>query len=138
MNTGEIIVSTLERAAEACSDPAPLVYERLFSACPQVESLFQLDTDGGVRGAMLQTAFDCLIDLAGEGRTAPSILMAERMNHDSYGVPSDTFEIFFEAIRDTVRELNGAAWDSVRERAWNDLLDRLGQQVYVPADAGRN
>ncbi len=122
---GVIVIDTLERAAQACADPAPPVYRRLFAMHPEFESMFSLDTDGGVRGSMLQTAFDCLIDLAGEGRAAPAILTSERMNHDGYGVPPETFEWFFGAIRDTVRDLNGQAWQDREESAWAVLLDRL-------------
>lgn len=127
-----IILETLERAGEACEDPAPLIYSRLFQAHPEFERLFALDTDGGVRGSMLQTAIDCLVDMAAQGPTAPAILASERLNHYSYGVPADRFESFFEAIRDTVRELNGKAWKPPEEAAWRSLLER----VRAPADEG--
>ena len=126
---GTIIIETLERAAEVCEDPSGRVYERLFRAHPEFETLFALDTDGGVRGSMLQTAFDCLIDLAGEGRTAPAILSSERMNHYSYGVPAETFESFFAAIRDTVCELNGEAWGDRQAREWSRLLRRVDAEI---------
>jgi len=124
-NGQAIIVETLEHAGRVCEDPTTLIYERLFAMHPEFEGLFSLDTDGGVRGSMLQTAFECLIDLAGEGRTASAILASERMNHDGYGVPTDTFAWFFEAIRDTVRDLNADAWQHREESAWAGLLDRL-------------
>lgn len=120
-----IIAGTLDRAATACEDPTALIYDRLFAMHPEFETLFSLDTDGGVRGAMLQTAIDCLIDLAGEGRSASAILASERMNHDGYGVPPDTFAWFFGAIRDTVRELNANDWTAAEEAAWSELLGRL-------------
>jgi branched-chain amino acid transport system ATP-binding protein len=55
-----LILDTLERASERCADPAPLIYRRLFELRPEFESLFVMDTDGGVRGSMLTTCFNAI------------------------------------------------------------------------------
>jgi hemoglobin-like flavoprotein len=61
------LVDSLGLLSERAGDVTGLVYTRLFAAYPELEDLFLMDTDGGVRGSMLSQAFECLMDLA-EGR----------------------------------------------------------------------
>ena len=77
MSDLDLILQSLEALAEREGDPAPVIYARLFSDHPELETLFLMDTDGGVRGSMLQQCFDCLIDVAEGGIMAPVILGAE-------------------------------------------------------------
>ena len=60
-----IITHTLELAAERCEDPAPLIYERLFDMHPELEELFVMDTDGGVRGSMVESSIEYILDFVG-------------------------------------------------------------------------
>jgi hemoglobin-like flavoprotein len=118
-------MDSLEAYAERYGDPAPEVYRRLFARHPETEALFALDKDGGVRGSMLQQAFDCLIDLSeGEGRVAATIIHAERQNHAFYQVPESIFMGFFEAIRDTLQEGLGEDWTSQNTAAWTEALQK--------------
>lgn len=119
-----LILQSLEALAEREGDPAPVIYARLFADHPDLEALFLMDTDGGVRGSMLQQSFDCLIDVAEGGSLAPVILGAERVNHGTYGVPDNLFDAFFTTIRDCVREAMGADWKAETDAAWSRLLAR--------------
>ncbi len=125
MTQNELILSSLEKASESGGDPTPLIYERLFREFPEMEELFVLDRDGGVRGSMLQHTFECILDMAGERRMAPAFISAERMQHDGYGVPEDTFHAFFEIVRDTVRDLLSDEWTEDMERAWTSLIAEI-------------
>lgn len=118
----QIIEATLARAAEICGDPRDAVYARLFARRPEFEDLFLLDTDGGVRGSMLQQALECLLDLAAGGGATRSIVTSEWQRHEGYGVPAAAFMLFFEAIRDTFREALGTEWSDAAEAAWAELL----------------
>ena len=124
MSDLDLILQSLEALAEREGDPAPVIYTRLFADHPDLEPLFLMDTDGGVRGSMLQQSFDCLIDMAEGGIMAPVILGAERMNHGTYGVPDNLFDAFFTTIRDCVRDAMGSDWTAETEAAWSRLLAR--------------
>ena len=121
----DIIEDSLVRVAEICGDPRDRVYGRLFDRNPEFEMMFIMDSDGGVRGSMLQQAIECLLDFAGPRVTSPSILASERERHFGYGVPEDHFERFLEALRDTVREVIGESWTPVLEEAWASLLEDM-------------
>lgn len=117
------LVDSLGLLSERAGDVTDLIYDRLFKAYPEMEDLFQMDTDGGVRGSMLSQAFECLMDLAGgPGTLAETVIRAERVNHDTYDVPAGMFEVFFDIIRDVTRETAGNDWLSSMETAWTSVL----------------
>jgi hemoglobin-like flavoprotein len=119
---GAAILATLEAVAERHGDPTDAIYMELFNRYPELERLFWLDRDGSLRAAMVQQALECIIDQTGEGRTAATIISAERARHDSYGVPPERFDDFLVAMRDVFRRIMGADWTDAMERAWSALL----------------
>jgi hypothetical protein len=119
----EIIIGTLEHVADQLGDPSAAIYEALFCAHPELERLFALDRDGGVRASMVQHAFECMLDYVGPRLTSPQLIAAARLHHDGYGVPQERFDDFFAAMRDVFRKCLGADWTSVHEREWQKLLD---------------
>ena len=56
MIDGAVITRTLEMVAERRGDPTADVYVRLFGRYPELERLFLMDRDGGVRASMMQQA----------------------------------------------------------------------------------
>ncbi|MFT5776858.1 globin [Hyphomonas sp.] len=124
MSDLDLILQSLEALAEREGDPAPAIYARLFADHPDLEPLFLMDTDGGVRGSMLRQSFDCLIDMAEGGIMAPVILGAERVNHGTYGVPDNLFDAFFNTIRDCVKAAMRSDWTAETDAAWSRLLAR--------------
>ncbi len=121
----ETIEHSLELAAQAFDDPTPDVFARMFEVNPEYESLFVMDTDGGVRGSMLQQAIECILDHVAGGHAAGSILSTQCMDHEGYGVPTDQFMVFFVAMRDVFREALGVRWTGATEQAWSGLLAEL-------------
>ena len=121
----DAISKSLELVAEKVGDPAPLVYERLFKQRPDLEEMFFMDSDGGVRGSMLQQCFDCIFDAAGEGILCSSVLPSECQRHVEYGVEADLFISFFTTIRDTFREVIASDWTPAIDGAWDSLLEQL-------------
>jgi len=117
-----VIVATLEAVAERRGDPTADVYARLFGAYPELERLFLMDRDGGVRASMMQQGLECILDYVGDRLVSPQIIGAERQRHDSYGVPDRRFDAFFAAMRDTFRDIMGADWTPAMEREWAGLL----------------
>lgn len=122
MVDASVILETLEVVSERRGDPAPDVYRRLFAAHPELERLFVMDRDGGVRGSMMQQGLECILDYVGERLVAPQIISAERQRHDGYGVPEDQFDAFFAAMRDVFRDIMAADLTPAMEREWAGLL----------------
>lgn len=123
------ITESLEKAAARGGDPAARVYARLFADSPEMEALFVRDTDGGVRGNMLQQVFEALLDAVGEGAFGTNLIRAEIVNHQNLGVPADVFASFFPVVRDTLKEVLGADWTPEMETAWHALLRRIEDLV---------
>jgi hemoglobin-like flavoprotein len=118
----DAILESLERAAEACADPAPLVYQRMFETHPHLETLFVMDHDGAVRGNMLETCINIILGLVENSETPRYLIAAARMHHEGYGVPDGEFDVMFVSMRDTFRDLLGADWTPQTDKAWNGLL----------------
>ena len=133
MSHNDGLSASLELLSERAGDVTDVVYARLFAAYPDLESLFVMDTDGGVRGSMLSQAFDCLMDLAeGPGVMAETVIRSERANHDTYDVPAGMFEVFFEIIHDVTKRAAGSDWSPLMEAAWASVLadaSRLSQPL---------
>jgi len=122
MVDGEVILGTLQAVADRHGDPADAIYRRLFATHPELEPLFVMDRDGGVRASMVQQGFECIIDYVGPRLVAPQIIAASRVHHDGYGVPPDRFDVFFVTIRDTFRSILGSDWSPAAEASWAEML----------------
>ncbi|MGC6500307.1 MAG: globin [Henriciella sp.] len=133
LTRSEAIDWTLATVADRIGDPAPLIYQRLFAERPDFEDLFVMDTDGGVRGSMLATSFDCLLGAAGNSDLPRLQLEAARMIHDGYGLRDDDIDLMFRVIRDVCRDTLGAAWTSEIDRHWQDLLTLLARLGRTPS-----
>lgn len=116
------ITETLERVAALRGDPTTDVYAKLFGKFPELERLFLMDRDGGVRASMMQQALECIVDYVGDRLVAPQIIASSRVHHDGYAVPADRFDSFFIAIRDAFRDILGAEWTPDMERQWAAML----------------
>ncbi len=122
MSDAAIIISTLQDVSDRHGDPTSLIYRHLFARHLELEALFHMDRDGGVRASMVQQGFECILDYVGPRLTAPQIISAARMHHEGYGVPDGRFDEFFIAMRDAFREILGKDWTPVMEAEWSELL----------------
>jgi len=113
-------------------DPTAAIYQRLFEAHPELEPLFFMDTDAGVRGSMLQQCLDCIIDMTGNQKRAKTILTSECQRHEDYNVQPDMFWAFFCTIRDSFQSILGDAWSAEMDREWRVLLAEIGQLGRAP------
>lgn len=121
-----IITSTLETVAERCGDPKERVFRRLYELDPKFEPLFLMDTDGGVRGSMLETSLNCMIGVAqGESQTPRLLIEAARMIHDGYGLTEDEVDLMFVAMRDVFRDVMAGDWTPETDAEWAKLLAEL-------------
>lgn len=122
----ELIVRSIELAAERCDDLTPRVFARLFALCPEMQAMFRKEAKDLVKGEMLAQTLQVILDFTGERRYGAHMIQCEVQSHHAYGVPPETFDVFFGVVRDTIRDLLGPDWSQEMARAWEDLLDELG------------
>jgi hemoglobin-like flavoprotein len=120
-----VITQTLERVAERVGDPTPYVFRRLFEDRPEIEGLFIADTGGLVRGQMLQTTIDSLLDFVGDRSYGSSLVQIERVNHQGLGVDPAIFDTFYHVIMATFRDILGADWTTEMEVTWTRIIAEL-------------
>jgi hemoglobin-like flavoprotein len=125
----DLIVHSLELAAERCEDLTPLVYERLFRVRPETRAMFRTEGSQLVKGSMLELALDAILDFAGERKASHRMIFCEVQSHEAYGTPHELFGVFFNVIADTIRELLGADWTPAIDKAWRELLKELDRYV---------
>ncbi len=129
MTDSDLIIRSLELAAERCEDLTPLVYERLFRQRPETRSLFRTEGSTLVKGSMLELALDAILDFAGERKAAYRMIFCEVQSHAAYGTSPELFNVFFAIVADTVRDLLGEQWSDEIDSAWSKLLDELDRYV---------
>ena len=123
------ILQSLALWGEIHEDPTDSVYALLFSRRPELETLFVMDTDGGVRGSMLQQTFECIVDHVGENQIAAGLVSTSRILHEGYGVPEGRFDEFFGVVRDSCRSDLATNWTSAMEAEWEELLRAFKQML---------
>ena len=127
--TGELIVESLELAAERCEDLTPLVYDRLFHVKPETRAMFRTDPKNLVKGSMLELAVEAILDFVGERKAAHRLIFCEVQSHDAYGTQPEIFAVFFEVIADVLRDLIGEQWSPEMDAAWRTTLKELDAYV---------
>lgn len=128
----DLIEQSFELAAERCADLTPPVYARLFAAHPEMEELFWRDTNHAVKGEMLARVITAILDFIGPRQYARTMIQCEVVTHDGYGVPPETFGVFFGTVRDTLRDVCAETWTGEIDAAWRELIDALDFYVTHP------
>jgi hemoglobin-like flavoprotein len=129
----EVIFDTFEKVSDRVGDPKARIYTRLFAAHPEFEELFVLDVDGGVRGSMLESCYNCITGAAEQSSLPHFHLEAARMIHDGYGIDESQIDAMFDAIRDTFREVLAGDWTLAMETVWAATLADLARMGRAPA-----
>jgi hemoglobin-like flavoprotein len=133
MTQAEVIFETLEKVSDRVGDPKERIYARLFTTHPEFEELFVLDVDGGVRGSMLESCFNCITGAAEQSDLPRFHLEAARMIHDGYGIDEGQIDAMFDAIRDTFRDVLAGDWTPAMETEWSAILADLARMGRAPA-----
>ncbi len=108
---------------EAAAD----TYQRLDDHLPHLSDLFVLDRHFFVRGSMLQSAFECIVDYAEGGVQYRLSLASTRVNHEIYDLSDDVFLSFFDVISEGLKKSLEAHWDEAVEQDWQAMLAHFNQ-----------
>jgi hemoglobin-like flavoprotein len=116
---------SLDLVAERCGDLTARVYAELFARTPEIAAKFDFDKTHAVKGEMLAKAFDAILDFTGPNLYAATLLHAEAINHDSFGISGEFFASFIPVISTVIARELGNDWTPDMARAW----DMLGRQI---------
>lgn len=128
MDQLDLILLSLETAAEKADDLTPLVYPRFFKQYPEAKIEFGNDPDDYSKGRML---VNLLMEVMGqaENKIYPGNIRRWIIDHLEYGVKPEMYTVMLSCLRDVVKELNGNVWNNDIEAAWQAQFDKL--MVYV-------
>ena len=122
MTPTDLVIESLERAAERVDDIAPRVYEHYFARCPDSAALMKL-TDPHMRGRMIAEVLRLV--MSADPEADRGYLRFETRTHETYGVAPNMYRHLFEGLREAVRETLGAEWSDAYADAWTLRLDEL-------------
>lgn len=121
-----LLTESLDRLVAKFGDPTDRIFEDLFGQNPRYREMFVLDTDGGVRGSMLESCFTCLFAAAeGKDQIARYHLEAAQLAHDGYGLEAEELNHVFRSIRSAAQAALAVDWSDDYEAMWSTLLGRL-------------
>jgi hemoglobin-like flavoprotein len=124
MSAAELIMTSLEQAAETGGDLTTAVYDELFSAHPDFRAHFLRDKDDSIKGEMLSQSIMAILDICDGGQMGVNFIRTISHTHREFGVDLDSFVTFFTALRRTVQRVSGG-FDPATAAAWNKLIMRL-------------
>lgn len=120
----DLMMQSLELAAERCEDISPLVYETFFALAPDARALFNMDRLS--KGRMLNESLSLLLDQADGRSYVATVADTFQRDHLSYGaITAAHYRIFFEALLATLRTLLADSWSDAHEAAWSRQVGQL-------------
>ena len=117
----ELVAQTLTHYAECHGDPYDAVYAALYASDHAYESLFVLDTDGGLRRNMMRTTLEIITTYLTDRTAAANSIIGARMSHIPYGIDDD-FDVFFNITRDVICSGCRDIWTPAHGAAWSTML----------------
>lgn len=115
-----LLENILDMAATRTSDLTEAVYKRFFEKRPDAQKFFC----GGeiARGHMLNEVIFLLLDVADRKNYVKINVTGAANDHLAYGIVDPSFYMdFFDALRDVIAELIGAAWTAEMTATWQRL-----------------
>lgn len=126
--SSDLVIRSLETAAERCDDLTPAVYARLFAAMPEVRPLFRKEAQL-VQGEMLARAIEAILDYCGPRAYGANLILSEAINHAGYELPPQAFSRFFGFVADAVRDLLGPDWTPETAAAWSAMIEDISAEA---------
>ncbi|MCB1693986.1 MAG: globin [Pseudomonadales bacterium] len=123
----DLVLESLELAAENIDDIVPPVYKSYFDRCPGSEALMS-HIDNLVRGKMLDEVLRLVMKESYEGEQ--QYLDFEVNNHKlAYSVEPHMYGNLLAALRDVIRDAAGDGWTDAHEQAWDDRIALLTSEI---------
>lgn len=130
------LLASLELVAERCDDLVPLVYQRLFTARPDLREFFALSAGVRPRTGMGNMVNEILRILVSDesGFDLHNEAQAAIVFHTGWGLGKDTYREVIDAVVAVVREVCAEEWPRVAD-AWHGRVALVTQALGKNWDA---
>ncbi|HIG40849.1 MAG: globin [bacterium] len=119
----DLVLVSLELAADKAGDITPEIYRRYFASCPGSQDLMS-HIDDLVRGKMMEEVFRLIMVQNYDEES--HYLNFEVKNHKyAYSVQPHMYTNLLNAVHVTVKESVAEAWSPGMEDAWQTRIGRL-------------
>ena len=126
MTDTDLVMRSFEIAADRIGDITVPVYERYYTSCPGSKQLMS-HIDQYVQGRMLEEVIEVL--LTEQPGTLHDYLRFETKTHVSYGVEPTMYANLLAAVRDTICAALASDWNADYERAWEQRITMLLNEI---------
>ena len=122
----DLVLASLEAAAELGGDIVPLVYRRLFDERPDLLTIFATETAASPRSGMGNMVNEILrLLLAGSGDELENEAQAAVVFHVGWGLDFAMYSDVLSAVMHAVEEACGTHWTEAMARAWHERLEQV-------------
>lgn len=104
---------------------AAAFYRRLFSALPEVRSLF--GSDMAAQGEKFTTMLAYLVRSLGQWSVVEPAARLSGLRHAGYGVTTAHYRVAGESLLGALAEVSGADWTEETEQAWRSAYALLAE-----------
>lgn len=123
-----LLRETLELTLAADDSFPKRFYDRLFSAHPEVISMFHRNSPGAQR-KMFAQKLTMIVDHVEDADWLARELKTVAESHMRYGVRPEMYEWVGEALIDTLAEACGAEWSEAADRAWRSAYAAIVRSI---------
>ena len=117
----ELIADNFHLISEKTHNIAAVFYERFFGKHPELEELFT--NSSAPQQQMLNETLAAVIDHLEDADWVKSNMEALGLRHQSYEITGEMYDMWIEALVETLQELSGEAWSEHLERVWRERLE---------------
>lgn len=103
-------------------------YLRFFEVCPEAESLWEKD-DPVSRAKMFNSIILTIMDNLSRPEICEKNLQSDVKEHIEYGVSSEMYGLFFNALIEALKETLNDDFNQDMELAWRRQLDKIEGRV---------
>jgi len=118
----QLLVDTLESAANAAPDIYELAFNRYFELCPASKELLQ-HSDELMRGRMMEQVMGLLMDES--AADLETYFKFEVSNHEGYGAAPSMYQHLFMACKEVTQDNCGDAWSASANDTWDQQIGLL-------------
>ncbi len=120
----DLLMDSLEIAAERHGDLVPLVYQRFYARYPQTRQMFGRDAGNLHQGHMFNGMLNAVLEQA-RGCCHQGSIDAWVADHALWGVEPAMFSVMFDALHDTLCDCLGPDWTPPVAAQWRGTIDVL-------------
>ena len=119
----ELIADNFHLISDKTHNIAAVFYERFFGKHPELEDLFT--NSPAPQQQMLNETLTSVIDHLEDADWVKSNMEALGLRHQGYEVTDEMYDMWIDALVETLQQLSGDAWSEHLERVWREQLEMI-------------